>query len=201
VIAIREGIETNELRGGGVRAAGASELRLDRAPVAGRFRNREGVARARARARIYFASLLVGVMRQASEFSLEYALERQAFGRPIAHHQGLAFLIMDMRIAVDSARILLHEAAWRVERGIACESAAAAAFVEAVEASRLVGPNGVQVLGGHGFMQDYPVEKYMRETRLLGLGLGGIDAALEDSARGFERNSERVELSHIEGAL
>ena len=64
------------------------------------------------------ASLLVGVMRQAAEFSREYAMQREAFGRPIAHHQGLTFLITDMLAAVDGARLLLHEAAWRVDRGI-----------------------------------------------------------------------------------
>jgi alkylation response protein AidB-like acyl-CoA dehydrogenase len=146
------------------------------------------------------ASLLVGVMRQAAEFSREYALEREAFGRPIAHHQGLAFLITDMRAAVDGARLLLHEAAWRADRGVGCEAAAAAAFAEAVDASLLVGPNGVQILGGHGFVQDYPVEKYMRESRALGLTLGGVDAAREEAGRALCASPSGVSLSHVEGA-
>jgi alkylation response protein AidB-like acyl-CoA dehydrogenase len=154
----------------------------------------------RARARLYAASLLVGVLRQAAEFSREYALEREAFGRPIAHHQGLAFLIIDMRAAVDGARLLLHEVAWRVDRGVACEAAAAAAFAEAVDASLLVGPNGVQILGGHGFVQDYPVEKYMRESRALGLVLGGLDAAREEAGRALCAAPSSASLSHVEGA-
>jgi alkylation response protein AidB-like acyl-CoA dehydrogenase len=197
--AVREGIETSELRGGGLRAAGASELRLESAPIAARWSDRGGAARARARARLYMASLLVGVMRQAAEFSREYAMEREAFGRPIAHHQGLSFLITDMRMAVDGARVLLQEAAWRIDRGIDCEAAAAAAFAEAIEASVLVGPNGVQILGGHGYMQDYPVEKAMRESRMLGLALGGVDAAREDAGRAFDAASSAVSLSHEEG--
>src|SRR5207244_12746631 len=59
--------------------------------------------------------------------------------------------------------------------------AAAAAFVDAVEASRFVGSNGVQILGGHGFMRDFPVEKAMRDARALGLLAGGCDAAREDA--------------------
>jgi alkylation response protein AidB-like acyl-CoA dehydrogenase len=139
-------------------------------------------------------------MRQAAEFSREYAMEREAFGRPIAHHQGLTFLITDMRAAVDGARLLLHEAAWRVDRGGECEAAAAMAFAEAVDASLLVGPNGVQILGAHGFVQDYPVEKYMRESRTLGLVLGGSDAAREEAGRALCASPSGVSLSHWEGA-
>jgi alkylation response protein AidB-like acyl-CoA dehydrogenase len=199
-VVIRAGIELEELRGSGLRAAGASELRLKAAPVAARWSHPPGAARARARARIYMASLLLGVMRQAAEFSREYAIEREAFGRPIAHHQGLAFLITDMGSAVDGARLLLHEAAWRADRGVECEAAAAAAFAEAVDASLLVGPNGVQILGGHGFMQDYPVEKYMRESRTLGLVLGGLDAAREEAGQALCASTSGVSLSHLEGA-
>ena len=200
VIVVREGIEASELRGSGLRAAGASELRLNSAPIAARYAGLDGAVRALARARLYWAALLVGVMRQAAEFSREYALEREAFGRPIAHHQGLAFLIADMRAAVDGARLLLHEAAWRLDCGMDCEAAAAAAFAEAIDASLLVGPNGVQILGGHGFVQDYPVEKYMRETRMLGLVLGGIDAARGDAWGEIEAATAGVSLSHSEVA-
>jgi alkylation response protein AidB-like acyl-CoA dehydrogenase len=198
-LVIRDGIELEQLRGSGLRAAGASELRLNDAPIAARWRDSQAAGRALARARLHTASLLVGVLRQASEFSREYALEREAFGRPIAHHQALAFLITDMRAAVDGARLLLHEAAWRVDRGLECEAAAATAFAEAVDASRQVGPNAVQILGGHGFMQDYPVEKYMREARALGLVLGGIDAACELSGQAVCDAGPGLQLSHAQG--
>ncbi|MBW2275410.1 MAG: acyl-CoA/acyl-ACP dehydrogenase [Deltaproteobacteria bacterium] len=198
VLVVEEGIEADELRGSGLRAAGASELRLASAPIAARWKDPAGAARARARARLYAASLLVGVMRQAAEFSRTYALEREAFGKPIAHHQGLAFLIIDMRSAVDGARLLLHEAAWRIDQGIECEAPAAMAFAEAIDASLLVGPNGVQVLGGHGFMQDYPVEKYMREARVLGLTLGGVDAAREEAGQALVADVSELSLSYAE---
>ena len=96
--------------------------------------------------------------------------------------------------------MLLHEAAWRVDAGIACELESAQAFVEAVEASRFVGPNGVQILGGHGFMRDYPVEKYMRESRALGLLLGGVDSAREEAGRALIEGGAPVIFSHGEMA-
>ncbi len=63
-----------------------------------------------------------------------------------------------------------------------------------------MGPNGVQILGGHGFMQDYPVEKYMRESRALGLVLGGVDAAREEAGQALCSSASGVLLSHWEGA-
>jgi alkylation response protein AidB-like acyl-CoA dehydrogenase len=183
LLVVREEIQLRELPGAGLRAAGACALRLESAPIAARMSSRMGALRARARARLYAASLLLGVLRDACEFSRGYALERRAFGRPIAHHQALAFLITDMQIALDGARLLVHEAAWRADAGLPCAGAAAAAFAQCIEASRLVGPAGVQILGGHGFMADYPMEKAMRESRALGLWLGGFDAAIEDAGR------------------
>jgi acyl-CoA dehydrogenase len=183
VIVVREGIRTTPLPGAGLRAAGACELRLEAAPFAFRARSATVIVRARARARLYAASLLLGVLRHACEFSRAYALERHAFGRPIAHHQALAFLITDMQMALDAARLLVHEAAWRIESGLPAAGAAARAFAQCIEVQRLIGPSGVQILGGHGFMADYPMEKAMRESRALGLWLGGFDAAIETAGR------------------
>jgi len=181
-VAIRTGFELRSVRGAGLRAAGASELVAAGAPVVAAWSGADAAARALARARLYVASLLVGCLRHAADFSRRYAMERVAFGRPIAHHQALAFLIVDMHMAVDGARLLLHEAAWRADQGLRFEGEAAGAFAEAVEASRLVGPASVQILGGHGFMQDYPMEKAMREARALGLLVGGLDRARDAAA-------------------
>jgi alkylation response protein AidB-like acyl-CoA dehydrogenase len=195
VSVLRDGIERVPLRGAGLRAAGASELRLEGARVVASWRDAAGAARALARARLYHASLLVGVLREAAEFSRRYALQRVAFGRPIAHHQALAFLIADMRSAVDGARLLLHEAAWHADAGLPFELLAAGAFAEAIEASTFVGPNGIQILGGHGFMQDYPVEKFAREARALGLALGGTDGAREEAGRALVESKPPLALS------
>jgi len=195
VALVREGVRTTPLRGAGLRAAGASQLELEGAPLAAHWRDPDAAVRALARARLYLASLEVGVLRQSAEYSRGYALQRVAFGKPIAHHQALAFLIADMRTAVDAARMLLHEAAWHADAGLPFDALAASAFAEVIEASSFVGPNGIQILGGHGFMQDYPVEKYMREARVLGLLLGGVDAAREHAGAALCAGEPPVALS------
>jgi alkylation response protein AidB-like acyl-CoA dehydrogenase len=196
--AVREGIDARPLPGAGLRAAGAAELTLDGAPVVVLPADSAASARALGRARLHANGLLIGVLRQAVEFASGYAQERVAFGRPIAHHQALAFLLTDMHMAVEGARWLLWEAAWQADEGLDFAGAAASAFVEAVEASRLVGPAAVQVLGGHGFMQDYPVEKSMREARVLGLLFGGIDGGREDAGRAWLAQELPLTFSHGE---
>lgn len=180
---VRKGFTIDPVRGAGLRAAGAGALRIVDAEAIAQLSDPIGASRARARARLYVASLLLGVLRAACDFSREYAKERRAFGKPIAHHQALAFLITDMQMALDGSRLLVHEAAWRLDADLPAESAAASALAECIDASRLIGPSGVQILGGHGFMADYPVEKHMREARALGLLFGGFDGAIEESGR------------------
>lgn len=195
-LVLGEGIVAGPLRGAGLRAAGAAELRVERAPLVARFEGAGCAERSRGRAWLYAASLLLGVLRHAAEFSRDYAQQRVAFGRPIAHHQALAFLITDMHMAVEGARLLVRDAAWRADAGHPFADVAAAAFAEAIDASRLVGPNAVQILGGHGFMQDYPMEKAMREARALGLWLGGSDAVVEAAGRALCSGPLPVALSH-----
>ena len=207
---VEGGVRCLPVRGSGLRAAGAAEIQLEEAKVAAHFRGEEGAQSALARARLYATSLLVGVMRESALFSRQYALDRMAFGKPIAHHQALAFLIADMAIAVDSCRLLAFEAACRIEKvrgsrkldddgtpastGEAVE-AAATAFLEAAEQAMFVTPNGVQILGGHGFMQDYPVEKMMREARAISLVLGGVELAREHAGRELAAREGNIPLS------
>ncbi|MBW2312651.1 MAG: acyl-CoA dehydrogenase family protein [Deltaproteobacteria bacterium] len=192
---VREGIHLEPVRGAGLRAAGASELRLDGAPIVESWVSTPATLQAHARGRLYVASLLVGVLRRAYEYSRDYALERVAFGRPIAHHQSLAFLIADMATAVDGCRMLVHEAAWRLDQGDPAVEACAGAFVECCEQAMFVTPNALQLLGGHGFMLDHPVEKFMRDARALTLLLGGVDAAREESGRDLGERDGPVALT------
>jgi alkylation response protein AidB-like acyl-CoA dehydrogenase len=189
------GVAATPLRGAGLRAAGASALRLDGAPIRAEWSDADAARRALARARLYAAALLVGLMRESAEYARGYATERVAFGRPIAHHQALAFLIADVATAVDGARLLGWEAAWRLDHGAAAEEPCATAFLEAAEQAMFVTPSGVQVLGGHGFMQDYPMEKFMREARAVGLWLGGVDAAREAAGRALVAEGAPVALT------
>jgi alkylation response protein AidB-like acyl-CoA dehydrogenase len=176
---LESGFEISPVRGAALHAAGAGRIRYAGRPTH-IWRDPSAAAQALARIRLYHASLIWGVVADAAGFSRRYALERVAFGRPVAHHQALAFLIVDMHIAVERVGLLVEDAARKIDGGESAVVAAASAFVDAVEASRFVGPNGVQILGGHGFMRDYPVEKAMRDCRALGLLAGGVDAARAD---------------------
>jgi len=191
---LSEGIAATPLRGAGLRSAGASSLQIEAAPLRAHWQEPGAAARALARARLYTAALLVGVMREAAEFSREYAKQRTAFGRPIAHHQALAFLIADMASAVDGARLLLWDAALALDRGEDAVERCASAFVETCEQAIFVTPNALQILGGHGFMQDYPVEKMMREARTLSLSWGGVDAAREDAGSSLLQAAGSLDL-------
>ena len=183
---VTAGIETRPLHASGLRASGASSLKLDRVMAANHWTDPDAAGRALARSRLWVASMMLGVLRATCEFSRRYAGERQAFGKPIAHHQGLAFLIVEMNMALEASRLLVHEAAWRLDQGKDATLESASALIECIESARWVGPSGVQILGGHGFMADYPVEKHMRELRTLGLMVGGLDAALETAGRKLE---------------
>jgi hypothetical protein len=182
---LQEGFALEALEGAALHAAGASRLRYSGVPV-NAWHDPTVAARALAKIRLYYASLIWGVLTDAAGFSRTYALDRVAFGKPIAHHQALAFLIVDMYVAVERVGLLIEDAARAIDAADdRAAGAAAAAFVDAVEASCFVGPNGVQILGGHGFMRDFPVEKAMRDARALGLLAGGYDAAREDAGAGL----------------
>ncbi|MCH2186338.1 acyl-CoA dehydrogenase family protein [Myxococcota bacterium] len=183
---VTEGIETRSLHASGLRASGASSLNLDHVMAADHWTDPVAASRAHARSRLWVASMMLGVLRATCEFSRRYAGEREAFGKPIAHHQGLAFLIVEMNMALEASRLLVHEAAWRIDQGEDATLESASALIECIESARWVGPSGVQILGGHGFMADYPVEKHMRELRTLGLMAGGLDAALVTAGRELE---------------
>jgi alkylation response protein AidB-like acyl-CoA dehydrogenase len=186
------------VRGSGLRAAGAASLELAGAPIRARWTEPRAAGRALARARLYVAGLLLGVMRAAAEYARSYACERVAFGRPIAHHQALAFLITDMHAAVEGVRLLVHEAAWRLDTGRPGDEACATALLEASEQAMFVTPHAVQILGGHGFMQDYPVEKWMREARALSLLLGSPDRSREAAGRALAALEPPLELTSSE---
>lgn len=180
---VTEGFTLEAVPALALEAAGACRIRFEHAPIAA---SRESATLAQAliaRARLRQASIMLGALQAASTYAREYALQRVAFGKPIAHHQALAFLLVDMNSAVEQTRALIQEAACRLDAGEQAIDACNQAFIQACEAGHFVGPNAVQVLGAAGFMRDYPVEKYMRELTTLALSLGGADAARDSLFR------------------
>lgn len=112
-------------------------------------------------------AIAVGCARAGLEYASTYATEREAFGKPIGAFQAISFKIADMATAVDAARLALWHAAWRLDRDEASLDGVTAAVAQALSAAVVCGDDGVQVLGGHGYVKDHPVEKWFRDAVTL----------------------------------
>jgi alkylation response protein AidB-like acyl-CoA dehydrogenase len=116
------------------------------------------------------AALACGTARAALEYARDYARDRIAFGRPIASYQGIAFLVAEMAMKLDAVRLLVWSAAFDWDHGVASDTlvrAAEAAQHQAVKVAQAATIDAVQVLGGAGFLQDHPVEMWMRNAAAL----------------------------------
>ncbi len=115
--------------------------------------------------RVALAAMAVGVARAAFEYSRDYAKERVAFGEPIAARQAIAFMLAEMAIEIDATRLMAWEAAWRLDRK---EEATKESFLVKSYADDMVvmvTDRAVQILGGHGYIRDHPVELWLRNGR------------------------------------
>ncbi|HVE92451.1 MAG TPA: acyl-CoA dehydrogenase family protein [Actinomycetota bacterium] len=109
----------------------------------------------------------VGIARAALEFAVDYAKDRRAFGVPIAQHEGVAFQLADMAVEVDCARLLVHRAAWMAASGQTFARAEGSmSKLKAGEIAVSVTERAVQVLGGYGYIKDFPVEKWYRDAKI-----------------------------------
>jgi acyl-CoA dehydrogenase len=113
------------------------------------------------------AALSVGLARAAMEHAMAYAKERQQFGAPILINQGISFMLADMAMKIEAARLLTWQAAWLADRGENATGKSAMAKCFASDAAMEVTTNAVQIFGGYGYMKDYPIEKLMRDAKLL----------------------------------
>jgi alkylation response protein AidB-like acyl-CoA dehydrogenase len=117
--------------------------------------------------RLGIAAVATGLAQGALDRAVAYARERETFGRPIIEHQGLAFLLADMEAAVQSARAMTLHAARRKDLGLPFTREAAIAKLVATDNAMRVTTDAVQVLGGYGYTKDFPVERYMREAKVM----------------------------------
>ena len=117
------------------------------------------------RMRLGLASMAVGVARASYEYALEYAKGRVQFGKPIAQNQSIAFMLAESRIDIDAARLMVWEAAWKIDKGedATRESVLAKQFADKMVLQ--VTDSGVQTLGGYGFIREYPAERWLRNGR------------------------------------
>ena len=105
--------------------------------------------------------------RAAMEHAVKYATERSTFGVPIAKHQAIAFMIADMARNVEAGRLLTYQAAWRIDRGRRASKESSFAKCFATDACMKITTDAVQVYGGYGYTKEYPVEKLMRDAKLM----------------------------------
>ena len=117
--------------------------------------------------RLGIAAVATGLAQGALDHALAYARERETFGRPILEHQGLGFLLADMEAAVESARATTLHAARLKDRGHPFSREASVAKMVATDNAMRVTTDAVQVLGGYGYTRDFPVERYMREAKVM----------------------------------
>ena len=157
----------------GLTASTTAALRLDDVPIAAdRLVGEPGRGMVIALAaldsgRLGISAVAVGLAQSALDVAVRYAGEREAFGRPIVEHQGVAFLLADMAAAVESARATYLVAARRKDAGKPYSRQASIAKLVATDAAMKVTTDAVQVLGGAGYTREFPVERYMREAKVM----------------------------------
>jgi alkylation response protein AidB-like acyl-CoA dehydrogenase len=117
--------------------------------------------------RLGIAAVATGLAQGALDQALAYARERETFGKRIIDHQGLAFVLADMEAAVQSARAMTLHAARLKDRGLPFSREASIAKLVATDNAMKVTTDAVQVLGGYGYTRDFPVERYMREAKVM----------------------------------
>ncbi|GAA2562189.1 acyl-CoA dehydrogenase family protein [Mycolicibacterium diernhoferi] len=172
----------------GIRASHTAEVVLDEVRIPGRLivggkdkfdariaKAREGKRTAGQAAMATFertrpsvGAMAVGVARAAYEYALDYAREREQFGRKIGDFQAVAFKLADMNARIDAARLLVYRAAWMARNGKAFENAEGSmAKLVASETAVYVTDEAIQILGGNGYTRDYPVERMHRDAKIF----------------------------------
>ncbi len=144
------------------------EVKVDKAAIVGPEGEGFKVAmRTFDRTRPWIAAGAAGIIRRALEESRKYALERKTFGTPIAQHQAIQFMLADMAIAYEATRLLCHKAAAGVDSGKPDSIVSSYAKAYSADAAMQVATDAVQIFGGYGYTKEYPVEKLMRDAKLL----------------------------------
>ncbi|MEP5050481.1 MAG: acyl-CoA dehydrogenase family protein, partial [Alloalcanivorax venustensis] len=161
----------------GIRASGQRPLLLDnvRVPDANRlgdddFNYREFIDLGT----LAWCALAIGTAQAVLDYVVPYCNERKAFGEPISHRQAVAFMVADIAIELDAMRMLTYRAVCRAEQGKPFQRETHLARTLVKDKAMQIGTDGVQLLGGHGFTHEYPVERWYRDLRAIGVVFGGL---------------------------
>lgn len=149
----------------GLRALATYEITLSDCRLPADARLGGNAAALLRRARVAQSAMAVGVAKASLDYAIDYAKERDAFGVKIAQKQAIAFMLADMAIEIDAMRLLNWEAAWNLDQGNDSIREVALARQYAADGVMQVTDHGIQVLGGHGFIRDHPVEMFARNGR------------------------------------
>jgi alkylation response protein AidB-like acyl-CoA dehydrogenase len=125
-------------------------------------------------ARLGWCAVAVGTGQAVLDYVTKYVNERRAFGEPIAHRQAVAFTVANIAIELDGMRLTTYRAASRVDQNLPFAREAAIARRLCAERGMAIGSDGVQMLGGHGYVKEHPVERWYRDLRAIALFEGGL---------------------------
>jgi len=157
----------------GLRAAGMGRVVLQDVQLTQAAMLGEGSTKVYAQcirlARLAWCALAVGTGEAVLDYVIPYVNERVAFGEPISNRQGVAFKVADLAIELEGMRLLTYRAASRAAQGEACARDTALARRLCGEKGMIIGSDGVQLLGGHGFVKEHPVERWYRDLRAIGM--------------------------------
>ena len=135
--------------------------------------------------RVTVAAQAVGIAQGAFDKAVTYAQERQQFGQRIANFQAIQWFLADMATQIDAARLLTYRAAYLEDKGLPFIKEAAMAKVFAPEAAMFVTTKAIQIYGGYGYVKDYPLERYFRDAKILGIYEGTDEMQRMTIARAF----------------
>ena len=162
----------------GLRAAGLGRLHLDRVAVPASALIGEGRPEVYADcvrlARLGWCALALGASQAVLDYVIPYVNDRVAFGEPISHRQSVAFSVADIGIELEGMRLVTYRAASRAEQGKPFARETALARKLCADKGMKIGLDGVQLLGGHGFVKEHPVERWYRDLRAIGLAEGVV---------------------------
>ncbi len=164
--------------GMGVRAASMTRLRLDgvTVPADAVLGATDGTTYAECvrLSRLAWCALAVGTAQAVLDYVTPYVKERKAFGEPVAHRQSVAFMVADIAIELQAMRLLTYKAAGRAAAGKDFAREVALARRLCADKGMRIGLDGVQLLGGHGFVKEHPVERWYRDLRAVGVLEGAV---------------------------
>lgn len=172
------GLEIESEPSMGVRAAGLSRVVLNGARVdaIALLGDTDGEAYAEAvrLSRLGWCALAIGTGQAVLDYVVPYVNEREAFGEPISHRQSVAFMVANIAIELQAMRLVTYRAASRAAQGKPFEREVALARKLCAERGMQIGNDGVQLLGGHGFVKEHPVERWYRDLRAIAVMEGGV---------------------------